>query len=112
MQTSEVNRLDCMTYLASSEHKSRLHRATNPALVLSIAPLCFIDNSTCRKWPPMSSSCLRSSMLSEHICPSMSTVSHPGKGTFLVTVPKRRLTCQLANKKPQNLQLCERKEEH
>uniref|UniRef100_A0A0A9CMJ1 Uncharacterized protein n=1 Tax=Arundo donax TaxID=35708 RepID=A0A0A9CMJ1_ARUDO len=39
--------------LESFEQRRRLQRAVSPALVLSIAPLCFILRRTCKKWSPI-----------------------------------------------------------
>lgn len=87
------------TYLWSFEQSKRLQRAVNPALVLSMAPLCFIFKRTSKKWSPITLSCLKSSTSScfnimEALGSDSIESETAGKGTFLVIVPKRRLTCK------------------
>lgn len=80
-----------------------MQRAVNPALVLSIAPLCFIFKRTSKKWFPIVLSCSKSRTESDEK-PAVSTEGPSnsdkseqallGNGTFLIIVPKRRLTWQ------------------
>lgn len=81
-----------MEYLESSEHSKRLQRAENPALVLSIAPLCFIFNRTSKKLSPMVLSCCKSRTASPDVGEPKSAKVLLGRGILRTMVPRRRLT--------------------